>query len=137
VGIPNLGYHNVVPAIAFSMTRLYSRNWHSFRIHVCFWQLVQNIFSILGGEYRYLPYIVRPSPICDFLSQDQYIYKDLARFSDFPEDIANNCPLVVVSSRYFRARSGHKFFLDSKSESLRYFINFNYSLKLISRAIIQ
>lgn len=46
-----------------------------------------------GGEYRYLPYKLIPTPFCDALESDKYFYPDIAKYSDFPEDIKNNCPL--------------------------------------------
>ncbi|KAL7037961.1 hypothetical protein ACKWTF_009418 [Chironomus riparius] len=46
-----------------------------------------------GGEYRYLPYSVPRSPICDFFEKDPYFYQYFANHSDFPNDIAANCPL--------------------------------------------
>lgn len=51
---------------------------------------------LIGGEYRYLPYSVPPSPICDFYAKDPYFYQYFANHSDFPSDIAANCPLVPV-----------------------------------------
>jgi hypothetical protein len=31
------------------------------------------------------------------MKNDKYIYPDLAKASDLPEDIGNNCPLAAVS----------------------------------------
>ncbi|KAL7037958.1 hypothetical protein ACKWTF_009415 [Chironomus riparius] len=50
-----------------------------------------------GGEYRYLPYKLLPGPFCDVLANDKYLYPDIARNSDFPEDVMNNCPLPVIT----------------------------------------
>jgi hypothetical protein len=38
-----------------------------------------------------------PRPLCDFFADDNIFYNDLARQSDFPEDIKRNCPLKKVS----------------------------------------
>ncbi|KAG5676538.1 hypothetical protein PVAND_006364 [Polypedilum vanderplanki] len=46
-----------------------------------------------GGEYRYLPYGVKPEPICDLFANDKYIYPDMSKNSDMPADIKNNCPM--------------------------------------------
>jgi hypothetical protein len=35
--------------------------------------------------------------ICDATKQDTYVYPDLVKVSNFPEDIENNCPFAVVS----------------------------------------
>ena len=43
-----------------------------------------------------MPYSRAPGPFCDTLSKDDYIYPDIARQSDFPADLANNCPLPAV-----------------------------------------
>lgn len=50
----------------------------------------------LGGEYRYLPYVLPSSPVCDFMKKDIYLYPDMAKHSDFPED-TSQCPMAVVS----------------------------------------
>lgn len=54
-----------------------------------------------GGEYRYLPYKVPPTPLCDLIIKDKYIYPDFARQSDFSEDPVNNCPIIPVSLELF------------------------------------
>jgi len=46
-----------------------------------------------GGEYRLMPYRLPPVPFCSFAAKDTYMYPDLAKNSDFPEDIAAECPL--------------------------------------------
>lgn len=48
-----------------------------------------------GGEYRYLPYTIPPSPYCDALESDKYFYPEIAKYSDLPEDIRSNCPLAT------------------------------------------
>jgi len=50
-----------------------------------------------GGEYRYTPYSIAPGPLCDTLGNDKFIYPDMAKHSDFPEDIIEKCPLPAVS----------------------------------------
>lgn len=37
-----------------------------------------------------------PRPLCDFFGDDQILYPDLARQSDFPEDVKRNCPFIKV-----------------------------------------
>lgn len=37
-----------------------------------------------------------PRPLCDFFADDHILYENLARQSDFPEDIRRNCPLLKV-----------------------------------------
>ena len=39
---------------------------------------------------------MQPGPFCDTLAKDDYVYPDIAKQSDFPKDIANNCPLQPV-----------------------------------------
>lgn len=51
-----------------------------------------------GGEYRYMPYKQVPEAFCDVLAKDKYIYPDVAKHSDFPEDIERNCPLPAVNN---------------------------------------
>ncbi|CAG9805781.1 unnamed protein product [Chironomus riparius] len=46
-----------------------------------------------GGEYRYSPYKVSAIPLCEGLASDTYVYPEFAANSDFPLDIANNCPI--------------------------------------------
>lgn len=50
-----------------------------------------------GGEYRLMPYRITPNPLCKFCAEDKYVYPDLAKGSDFPEDIESECPLQPVS----------------------------------------
>ncbi|KAG5679007.1 hypothetical protein PVAND_008616 [Polypedilum vanderplanki] len=45
-----------------------------------------------GGEYRYLPYGYPPTPKCTLMANDRYMYPDVAKNSDFPADVRNNCP---------------------------------------------
>ncbi|XP_070505980.1 uncharacterized protein [Chironomus tepperi] len=47
-----------------------------------------------GGEYRYMPYGTPLTPYCDICTSDIYVYPEIAKYSDFPEDIRNNCPIV-------------------------------------------
>lgn len=49
-----------------------------------------------GGEYRYLPYAVPPTPFCDVAQKDKYFYPDFAKGSDFPADINDSCPVAIV-----------------------------------------
>ncbi|KAL7010912.1 hypothetical protein ACKWTF_014010 [Chironomus riparius] len=53
-----------------------------------------------GGEYRLMPYRIPPSPFCSFCANDTYVYPDLSRNSDFPEDIVANCPLQPKSYKF-------------------------------------
>lgn len=63
---------------------------------------------LTGGEYRYSPYKVSAIPLCEGLASDTYVYPEFAANSDFPLDIANNCPIPAVSFDCFR------YFLDTK-----------------------
>ncbi|KAG5678975.1 hypothetical protein PVAND_008590 [Polypedilum vanderplanki] len=45
-----------------------------------------------GGEYRYQPYGIPPTPLCLLLVDDKYTYPDIAKNSDFPADVVHNCP---------------------------------------------
>lgn len=54
------------------------------------------VFVKQGGEYRLMPYRITPSPFCSFCGNDSYVYPDLAKNSDFPEDIGAACPLQPV-----------------------------------------
>ncbi|KAG5678972.1 hypothetical protein PVAND_008587 [Polypedilum vanderplanki] len=45
-----------------------------------------------GGEYRLLPYNMQPAPFCSTLAKDEYMYPEVAKNSDFPEDVMTNCP---------------------------------------------
>lgn len=68
----------------------------SFFYHVPFGNDIKVEIKTLkkqGGEYRYLPYTLLPGPFCDILGSDKYLYPDIAKHSDFPEDIKSNCPL--------------------------------------------
>jgi hypothetical protein len=56
-----------------------------------------NFRNFAGGEYRYMPYSIPPTPFCDLLKSDIYFYEDLTKSSDLPKDIKNNCPIVPVS----------------------------------------
>jgi hypothetical protein len=47
-----------------------------------------------GGEYRYMPYSVQTKPFCDLVSSDTYLYPDIAKGSDLPEQF--KCPLTPV-----------------------------------------
>jgi hypothetical protein len=44
-----------------------------------------------------LPYTVPPQPYCDFIAQDKIFYPDFAKDSDFPSDVAKDCPYRPVS----------------------------------------
>ena len=50
-----------------------------------------------GGEYRYMPYTLGPGPLCDMSANDKYVYPEMAKYTDFPEDIKSKCPLPAVS----------------------------------------
>ena len=59
-----------------------------------------NVFSkwiLLGGEYRYTPYSFPPTAYCDAIISDKYVYPDVLKQSDFPQDVAANCPVPPVS----------------------------------------
>lgn len=58
---------------------------------------VFNIFENLGGEYRYLPYSVPAGKFCDIITNDKYVYPDIVKHSNFPKDVAANCPIPPVS----------------------------------------
>lgn len=53
------------------------------------------IYRQENGEMRRV-FRSPPRPLCDFFADDQILYADLARQSDFPEDIRRNCPLKKV-----------------------------------------
>jgi hypothetical protein len=55
--------------------------------------------SFLGGEYRYTPYSVPPTPYCDMIINDKYVYPDALKQSNLPQDVAANCPVPPVSFR--------------------------------------
>jgi len=63
-----------------------------------------------GGEYRYMPYKIPQGPICDVLASDKYFYPDIAKYSDFPEDIMSNCPLAAVSYDFVRCNNNEIFY---------------------------
>lgn len=48
-----------------------------------------------------MPYKQVPEAFCDVLAKDKYIYPDVAKHSDFPEDIERNCPLPAVNNYWF------------------------------------
>ena len=50
-----------------------------------------------GNEYRLMAYRIPESPFCSFAANDTYVYPDLAKNSDFPENIASECPLQAVN----------------------------------------
>ncbi|KAG5673202.1 hypothetical protein PVAND_003269 [Polypedilum vanderplanki] len=52
-----------------------------------------NILKKQGGEYRYLPYGLPEKQLCEFYANDTYVYPDVAKNSDLPEDIGSNCPI--------------------------------------------
>lgn len=52
-----------------------------------------------GGVHRV--FRAPPKPLCDFFADDNILYADLARQSDFPEDIRRNCPLKKVFEHFF------------------------------------
>ena len=58
---------------------------------------INTLIILKGGEYRYMSYSISPTPLCDLCENDDYCYADLARNSDLPSDIKNNCPLVPVN----------------------------------------
>ena len=48
-----------------------------------------------GGQYEKIYHAPRRQ-LCDFFADDKLFYPDLARSSDFPEDIRKHCPLDKV-----------------------------------------
>lgn len=46
-----------------------------------------------GNEYRKLKFQIEQSKFCKAFGDDPYVYKDLSKKSNFPEDIKANCPL--------------------------------------------
>ncbi|KAG5670617.1 hypothetical protein PVAND_000866 [Polypedilum vanderplanki] len=48
-----------------------------------------------GGEYRYLPYRFPNTPFCDAAATDKYIYPEIVKNSDLPDDMKKNCPLEI------------------------------------------
>ena len=45
-----------------------------------------------------MPYSVLPGPLCKVFAEDTFLYPEIARQSDLPEDVANNCPIPAVSN---------------------------------------
>jgi len=64
-----------------------------------------------GGEYRYMPYTIGPGTVCDISASDKYIYPDIAKHSDFPEDIMSNCPLAAVSYDFLTGKNNEIFYV--------------------------
>ncbi|KAL7037956.1 hypothetical protein ACKWTF_009414 [Chironomus riparius] len=56
-----------------------------------------------GGEYRYMPYSSPPTAYCDIIINDKYVYPDVLKQSDFPQDIAANCPVPPKNYTFFGA----------------------------------
>ena len=48
-----------------------------------------------------MPYGTPPTPYCDICMNDIYVYPEVAKYSDFPEDIRNNCPIVPVRKQFY------------------------------------
>lgn len=40
-----------------------------------------------------MPYRLEKSPFCNAFAEDPYIYKDLTKKSNFPDDLRTNCPM--------------------------------------------
>lgn len=49
-----------------------------------------------GSGYNVMPFKVE-KPLCEFFAEDKYFYKDLVKFSTFPDPMP--CPMPVVRTQ--------------------------------------
>lgn len=57
-----------------------------------------NLLKKQGNEYKLTPYRALPTPFCDFCMKDTYLYPDVAKNSDLPEKMENECVFPAVRS---------------------------------------